>query len=271
MKRSTLRHSLIVLISTISLLIIWQIAAYLLDLPILLPSPLDAFTQVLRLAGDTGFRSNVGATLLRAVITFVITLVVGVSLGLAAGTLRWMRSALRPIMIVIRTVPVMSIILLAFIWFRSGQVPVFSGFLMAFPLVFQNTVDGVLLVDRQLLEMARVYQISARQRLLHIAIPSVVPSILSGARSALGMSWKVVIAAEVLTVPRFGIGAAMQYAQVRLETVEVIAWTVVAVVMSGLSDLLFDVLAGLFISRRHSGRISDAGPQIRTLPRGGEV
>lgn len=253
MKRSTLHHSLIVLISSVSLISIWQIAAVVLDLPILLPSPIDTFARALKLAGDSGFRAHVGATLLRAVITFLITLGVGVGMGLAAGTFGWMRSALRPIMVVIRTIPVMSIILLAFIWFRSGQVPVFSGFLMAFPLVFQNTVDGVLRVDKHLVEMALVYQVAPRQRLLHIAIPSVIPSILSGARSALGMSWKVVIAAEVLTVPRFGIGSAMQYSQVRLETVEVIAWTVIAVLMSGFTDIIFDLLARAFVSRRHPG------------------
>ena len=268
MKRSTLRHSLIVLISSVALIIIWQIGSVVLDLPIILPSPVDAFTRLMRLFGERGFRSDVGATLMRAVVTFLITLVVGVTLGLAAGSLSWVRSALRPVMVVIRTIPVMSIILLAFIWFKSGQVPIFSGFLMAFPLVFQNTVDGVLRVDRHLLEMAAVYRISPRQRLFHIAIPSVMPSILSGAKSALGMSWKVVIAAEVLTVPRFGIGSAMQYAQVRLETVEVIAWTLIAVLMSGLTDILFGLFTRVFVSRRHPGTWSGPTQDSRRVQRG---
>ncbi len=64
------------------------------------------------------------------------------------------------------------------------------------------------------------------------------------------MTWKVVIAAEVLTVPRRGIGSGMQYAQINLETGEVMAWTAAAILLSGASTLVFNGLLRLMRVRR---------------------
>lgn len=56
------------------------------------------------------------------------------------------------------------------------------------------------------------------------------------------MVWKVVIAAEVLTLPKHGIGKALQLAQIQLETSKVFAWTIVAIILTALSDILFNLI-----------------------------
>ena len=65
-------------------------------------------------------------------------------------------------------------------------------------------------------------------------------------RAGIGIAWKVVIAAEVLSQPVHAIGTGLQFSQLNLETAEVMAWTVTAVVLSGLSELVLDI----FIKRR---------------------
>ena len=55
------------------------------------------------------------------------------------------------------------------------------------------------------------------------------------------MIWKVIIASEVLTVPTFGVGSKMSLAQVNLETAQVISWTIIAILLTALSDLLFSI------------------------------
>ena len=56
------------------------------------------------------------------------------------------------------------------------------------------------------------------------------------------MIWKVIIAAEVLTVPSFGVGSKMSLAQVNLETAQVISWTLIAIFLTAFSDLIFSFL-----------------------------
>lgn len=56
------------------------------------------------------------------------------------------------------------------------------------------------------------------------------------------MIWKVIIAAEVLTVPTFGVGSKMSLAQINLETAQVISWTLIAIFLTAMSDLLFSFI-----------------------------
>ncbi|MGI6433319.1 MAG: hypothetical protein ACOXZ4_05675 [Sphaerochaetaceae bacterium] len=59
------------------------------------------------------------------------------------------------------------------------------------------------------------------------------------------MVWKVVIAAEVLTVPRYGVGSRLHLAQINLETAEVLAWTLIAILLTAAGDLIFLALLRL--------------------------
>jgi NitT/TauT family transport system permease protein len=60
----------------------------------------------------------------------------------------------------------------------------------------------------------------------------------------------VVVAAEVLSQPVWGIGAGMQEAKLRLETPRVFAWTLAALAISWLTDAFFSLLLGLLRKRR---------------------
>jgi NitT/TauT family transport system permease protein len=69
---------------------------------------------------------------------------------------------------------------------------------------------------------------------------------VAGAKNALGLSWKVVVAGEVLSQPARALGTGMQNARIMLETAEVFAWAAAGVLLCALSDALFDRLARKF-------------------------
>lgn len=254
MKPSLRGNRGITISSAAILLLIWQIAAILIDAPILLPTPIEAAGKLIGYTTESSFWAALGATALRSLKSFLITIAAGLVTGLAAGLIPLVRSAIQPIITVVRTIPVMSVILLAFIWFSSGSVPVFAAFLMSFPIIFENTCQGVLQTDHKLIEMGKVYGISRKESLFHISIPSLLPFLIAGCRGTIGMTWKVVIAAEVLTVPREGIGSGMQFSQINLETGEVMAWTAAAILLSGLSQMLFDALLRIIKQKSSGGR-----------------
>ncbi len=195
-----------------------------------------------RLISAPPFSLNVGMTVARALESFLIIVVSGTLLGLLAGFFPVFQAAMSPLLTVLKATPVMSVILLAFIWFSSGTVPIFSAFLMGFPIMFIQIAQSVAGMDPALEQMCRIYGFSPSLRLRHYVLPSLLPALVTGARLTLSMVWKVVVAAEVLPVPRHGIGSRLQMAQVNLETSDVLAWTLVAVLLTALGDLFFDVL-----------------------------
>jgi NitT/TauT family transport system permease protein len=127
---------------------------------------------------------------------------------------------------------VLAIILLALLWFPTETVPIFVAFLMGFPIVTTSVAEGIRSVDRRLLEMAAVFRIDPSRRALYVVLPSILPHLVGGASSALGLSWRVVVASEVLRQPLLGIGTGMQEAKLRLETSRVFAWTLAALILS---------------------------------------
>ena len=130
-------------------------------------------------------------------------------------------------------------------------MPLFSAFLMGFPVMYVQVESGWRSIDGNLIQMCDLYEIKGFDRLVHFTIPSLVPSLVTGARISLSMVWKVVIAAEVLTVPRYGVGSRMQLAQVQLQTDRVLSWTLIAILLTACGDLLFELIvhAGAAVKR----------------------
>jgi NitT/TauT family transport system permease protein len=106
--------------------------------------------------------------------------------------------------------------------------------------------------------MATVYGIRDLSLARHVALPSLVPFLLGSASSGLGLTWRVVVGAEVLSQPIRAIGTALQTAQARLETADVFAWTVVAIVLGAAGELGVRALGRLVPWRRE--RHPGSGP-----------
>lgn len=250
------KRNLVLLISSLLLLLIWQVGSMMLDSQILLPGIPPVAQALCSLIAQPPFAHNILSTALRAFQSFLIIVISATVVGVLAGRFEYLSIALRPFVTTLKAIPVMSIILLAFIWFSSGTVPLFSAFLMGFPVMYVQIEMGVRQLDRNLEQMCTLYEFRPSDKLLHFIIPSMTSWFIAGSRTALSMVWKVVIAAEVLTVPRYGVGARMQLAQVQLQTDLVLSWTLIAIMLTALGDLLFDALVHLaaYLKRKIDAR-----------------
>jgi NitT/TauT family transport system permease protein len=235
--------------SALAFFLVWKAAAVAVGKDIILPPPERVLGIALGLFPTSRFLESLWATFLRGAAAFGISAAAGTVAGLASGLWPAFEAALYPFMTIIRATPVLALILLALLWFPSGFVPIFSAFLMAFPVMATSAAEGARAADAKLLEMAALFRVPRRDLLLKLRLPSAVPHLLSGARSALGLSWKVVVAGEVLSQPARALGTGMQEARVLLETGRVFAWAAAAVLLCGLTEWLF-----AFLTRRWSNR-----------------
>ena len=237
----------IIILSVILLLVIWQIASKNVDSQILLPGVYDVIVKLFELFFSKNFIYDVLSTVIRAFDSFVIIVVLATILGTLAGKYRVLGWFITPILTVLKTTPVMSVILLAFIWFETGTVPVFSAFLMGFPIMYMMMEGAVEHLEVEMDQMCYLYGFKKSQKIRYYIVPTLAKSFSLGARQTLSMVWKVVVAAEVLTIPKFGVGAKMQFAQIQLETSEVFSWTLIAILLSAIGDYLFNIIEKLII------------------------
>ncbi|MGD1823089.1 MAG: ABC transporter permease [Pleomorphochaeta sp.] len=240
--RRTLTKTLIIIFSVIILLLLWQFVSMILDSQILMPGVNDVLLRFFELFASDNFIYDVLSTIIRAFESFLIIVILATILGTLAGKYKVLGWFITPILTVLKTTPVMSVILLAFIWFETGTVPVFSAFLMGFPIMYMMMEGAVEQLELEMDQMCYLYGFSTVQKLKYYIIPTLAKSFSLGARQTLSMVWKVVVAAEVLTIPKFGVGAKMQFAQIQLETAEVFSWTLIAILLSAIGDLIFNLI-----------------------------
>jgi len=232
MKISFTSRQYVSLVSVIIILVIWKFFSLYFNSEFVLPSPEKTLLTTLKLFTDDRFLVTVGTTILRSLTGFIVSFFLGLLAGIASGVNPYVDAFLRPVLVTIRSVPIIAIILLALIWLTPGTVPVFIAMLTMFPFICTNVSDGIRSVDRDLVQMAKFYRVENARIVKELYIPAIMPFIISGASSAMGIGWRAIITGEVLSHPRYGIGTLMQNAQTFLNVDVVIAWTIIAVIVS---------------------------------------
>lgn len=224
------------------ILAVWAIAAHAADLPLVLPTPKETFVSFWALLGNGSYWQAVGLSVFRALRSFLYAVAAGAVLAAVAAFSETVEKLLDPVVSVLRSVPTMSIILIAILWLGSKTAPILIAFLITFPLLYQGFLDSLKSVDRGILEMADVYRVSRKDKIFRIYLPAVSEGALSVMKSTVSLSLKIIIASEVMAQTRQSIGLYMQRAMVTFETAELIAWTVVAVVFSYLLEIVVGII-----------------------------
>lgn len=212
--------------------LLWALAARWVDSPLVLPSPLKTLEGVIILAGDFEFFVSIGVTLLRVFGGVFISVLLGLVLGLAGGLNKPFYEIMNPFVSTIKSLPVVSVIILINLWIASGLVPLVVTFLICFPVTWTNVVQGVRATDKKLLEMAKIYNVEQTRIIRDIYVPSIKPYAVSALMNAIGLGWKVTVTAEVLANALPSIGMNLYYSKIYLETDLLFSWTLVIVICS---------------------------------------
>ena len=170
---------------------------------------------------------------------FLLAALLGILLGALAAGVSPVRQLLEPAVLTIKSIPVASFVILVLIWVPSENLSVVISFLMVFPVIYTNVLNGIESTDRKLLEMAEVFRISLPRRIRYIYASQVLPFFRAGCSVALGLCWKAGVAAEVIGIPDGSIGERLYMAKVYLNTPDLFAWTIVIVLISLVFERLF--------------------------------
>ncbi|HHT83396.1 MAG: ABC transporter permease [Christensenellales bacterium] len=226
---------------------VWLIAAEIIKIEVILPHPAQAFKQLLLLVKTMDFWTAIGHTLLRTFISFFISMSLALLLAALSSLFKPVYFLLSPLVIISRAVPTMSVILLSLIWFTSDITPMFIAFLIVFPMLYAGFYSAINNIDKDLIEMSKLYKVSKRIIVTKFYIPYIMPSFFDSVRSAISLNVKLIIAAEVLSQTRHSMGVMMQISKQYLDTASLIAWTIAAIVLSYLLEIAVAVLKKLCV------------------------
>ena len=235
-----------IVLTCLSILLIpvtWQLLSWQMAQPQLIPSFPDLIRALLRLVYTPGFLVSMGTTCLRACVGLLLSLAAASITAFLLNRSEAIRFLFMPWLSLLRSVPVISFILLALIFLNPEMIPLLIAFLTMYPLLTENLLKGLMNRRDSWKMLARQFHLNAWNRLFQINYPQLRPYLFSGLASAVGFGWRAIIMGEVLSQCVDGIGKRMKEAQVFIDVPELIAWTLVAIVLSWLTDKLISCLS----------------------------
>ena len=270
MKKIKLKRKTLLLGASVLLaLLLWQVAAMILNESLLLASPIAVIARLFTVWREPDFLAALLFSFVRIVLGFLAALVLGVALAALSARFRAAQILLYPYMTAIKTVPVAALIVIAFVWFSSNTLSSFICFLIVLPTVYASTLAAIRSVDGRMLEMARVFHLSPSARLYAVYLPALKPHFLSASALAAGLAFKSGIAAEIIAVPaNASIGEMMYYAKLYLQTTDLYVWTLLIVLLSIAFEKAFTALLSLgfrAVARAASPRSEGKAPAPRAV------
>ncbi len=232
------------LLAVIFWLGVWYTAGELVGMELLVPSPAAVFGAFSELLGEKEFYISCLSSLCKVLTGWTAGIIIGGVLGVLTHLSSVLRALFEPLLHIVKATPVASFIVLALVLMSSKSVPAFTCALITVPVVWANVVQGLGSPDKKLLEMASFFNMSKKNKVRDIYIPAVMPYFSAAATTAMGLSWKAGIAAEVICSPKNTIGAGISDAKVYLETPSLFAWTITVIVLSVILERILGYILG---------------------------
>ena len=216
------------LLAVASVILIWW-TLYLIY-PRLLPSPLSTVREAIRLVSDGTFFFHMYQSLRRVFVGAVIAMFFSVGVGIYMGTVVMGERFFQPLVVLGLTIPGLMWALIAVMLFGINEFsPYFAVTVTIFPMLVINIWAGVKSLDKELIDMSRVFHFTRWMKITQVILPQLVPNIFAATRYGLGLAWKVVVVVEMFGTSN-GVGYQVMKSYQVFNMEGVIAWTVTFVI-----------------------------------------
>lgn len=212
------------------------------------PTPPEVVQKAVQLWEAGILQQDILASLGRVLAGFLLGSAVAIPVGFLMGWYTVARGLFEPWIQFFRTIPPLALLPLVLVLLGIGEIPkIFVIFLAAFLACVISTYQGVVSVDRTMINAARVLGAKDGTIFAKVVVPASTPFILVGMRVGLGSAWATLVAAELLAA-QAGLGYRMQQAQLYYD----LATIFVGIVMIGILGLVMDRLL-LFAETKLTG------------------
>ncbi|HEU0154927.1 MAG TPA: ABC transporter permease [Stellaceae bacterium] len=240
MRRSRLRDFLKTLAALAIVVLVWKAVADFF-VPVFFPGPAALLERIVVIYTSPASYVVIGETLARIFEGFAASMAIGTVLGLAMGLKRGVEIFFDSWIMVLLTFPAVCWAFLSVLWFGlSGAAAILTIVLIVVPFVALNIWEGTKAVQKDLMQMGKVYKADRRLMLRKVLIPQLMPYVFSSLRIALSLSWKIALVAEAFGAGS-GVGQQLIYWFQDTRVDMMLAW--------GISFMVVMVLIDLFVFR----------------------
>lgn len=258
-RKSRIRPIFFSIAAFVFILVVWELVTDVFGLmpPYMLPSPFGVAKAVIY--KFSGGINPEGSTIYMHILTslsialggFFMGAVIGVPLGVAMAWYKKVDLFAKPIFDLLRPIPPIAWIPIMILWFGIGYgtkaVIIFISSLIACVV---NSYTGIKQTKDVHLWVARTYGASNLTQLFKVAIPTALPSIITGLKLSLGASWMALVAAELVASTK-GLGYMIQMSrQMGRADIIIVGMFTIGIIGAGLSALI-ELISRKFVKGRN--------------------
>jgi NitT/TauT family transport system permease protein len=227
--------------------LIWSLLSYTgVVAPLFLPTPTSVASAIGALLVAGRLLPDIFASLNRILLSFLLSLVVAVPLGIALGVSKRFEAFTEPLIAFIRYIPPSAFIPLAIIWFGIGESEkIVILFLGVAPYLALLIADVVINTRRELIDVALTLGATQKNIITKVIFPNAMPGIWDSFRIMMGAAWTYVIIAEIVGASS-GLGYLMTISQRFLRTDDIFAVIVIIGFLGLATDYFFKITYKIF-------------------------
>ncbi|MBN2300176.1 MAG: ABC transporter permease subunit [Acholeplasmataceae bacterium] len=215
-----------------TMFIIWVIVYQAVNHPIILPSPYQVSLAFVHIFTHEATLVAILMTVIRLFVAIFLSAIIGISLGVLSGFKHQIAAFLKPYVTILRTIPVISIVVILLILFGFDYTPYIITFLMVFPIIYTGVLEGIRQMDSELLDVYHLEEHDWKLGLKLVYFPMIKKYILLSFLQSFGLGIKVLVMAEFLSQTKMSIGNQIYLAKINITYDAVFAWTIILILLS---------------------------------------
>jgi len=224
--------------SCVFFIILWQLIAVIINNDVYIPRIQQVIEAIKIIFNEQNFLKVILSSFYRTMFSYLLALIFSMILGVLATVCPFFQYVMQPINSFGKTIPTMVLVVLSLVWFDKDKTPFVVGFAITFPILYEGIRNGLMQIDKKIIDMTKIYEVSLKDKIEKIYLPVMKFYFMSIFVSTFSLTFKTVIAGEVHGQPKFGIGSQIQLEKVNFNTSGIFAWIVIIVIISVVLEII---------------------------------
>lgn len=241
--KNSINKLLIYLISFITIYLIFLILYLTKNNPLAFPSPNDIIVEFFKLLTIKSTYINILYSLLRLIICIFISLILNLSLAYLSYKFKFIKTFLSPFIVIFRTIPFISIIILIIIMFGLNETCYITTILVIGPIMYENILNGLEGIDKDIINAYKLDTKFNNKVFFKIYLPLISNDIKTSLKVSIGLGFKVLVTSEYISGKNYSLGFSLKdIYQTSIDMCPLYSQTLILIVISLVITKLVNII-----------------------------
>lgn len=231
MARSKIKDTLTFCLGILLIGVLLQAAGTLKGDTLVFPGVDEIMRAFFRLLATGKTYALIWTTLKHLLVIMAVSTVIGVLIGLAMGMLPFVRKLLTPLMILLRSMPMVILIVIIMVITKYERVPVLASSIILIPMIAEAACEGCLRIDKELIDVYRMNANFNARVLFHVYLPLMAGYLKQAYVNAVGMGVKLAVSTEYMVQTRDSLGKAVYSSSYFYEYQDIYAYALIMILL----------------------------------------